>query len=243
MQNLHSEDSVQQDMIVGGGQYQDASNPSALNYVFSTVDLHSRQHSLISMDFLPHGIALNPKQTEQLLVCEKIGPGAALIDIKSSRVLETVTTDPARLFYGHCAFSKDGKLIYTTETYRDSLKGTIVVRELESQTVIGEFPSYGQSPHECFLIDDGKVMVVTNGGGDLAGDKPNVSYIDIETQQLIRQEHFTNRHINAGHLMLSDADVIAACTLIVGLIFVTRVCWCLTSLSGSGVKLKSIMII
>jgi hypothetical protein len=44
-------------------------------------------------------------------------------------------------------------------------------------------------------------MVVTNGGGNSSGDKPNVSYIDIDSQQLLRQEHLTNRHTNAGHLM------------------------------------------
>jgi hypothetical protein len=196
-------------IIIGGGRYAEPAQSSKVNFAFSVLNLKTRKHNLIPLDFLPHGVSLNPKCLTQLIVCEKIGPGAAIIDLETMSLVETITTDASRHFYGHCAYSKTGDVIYTTETYLNSLKGVIVIRDAQSKQVIGEFDSYGASPHECYLIDDGNTMIVTNGGGDMSGDKPNVSYIDINSQKLLRQEHLTNRHINAGHLMLaSDGSLI-----------------------------------
>lgn len=193
-----------EDIIVGGGRYKDPSRPTTSN-VFSVLNLATKQHMLISLDFLPHGISINPTCPTQLIVCEKRGPGCAIIDLETMLLVETITTDANRHFYGHCAYSKTGDVIYTAETYLDSHKGVIVIRDSQSKQVIGEFDSYGASPHECYLIDDGKTMIVTNGGGDLvSGEKPNISFIDVNSQKLLRQEHLTNRHINAGHLMLAD---------------------------------------
>jgi hypothetical protein len=191
------------DIIIGGGRYKEPAQSAAIQFVFSVLNLKTRQHHLIPLNFLPHGVSVNPNCLTQLVVCEKIGPGSAVIDLETMSLVETIETDPGRHYYGHCAYSKSGDVFYTTETYRDSFKGVIVIRDAQSKEVIGEFPSYGDSPHECYLIDDGSTMVVTNGGGDIGGDKPNVSYIDISSQQLLRQEHLTNRHINAGHLMLA----------------------------------------
>jgi hypothetical protein len=192
------------DIIVGGGRYQKLEQSAVIHFVFSVLNLKTRQHYLIPLDFLPHGLSLNPNCPTQLVVCEKIGPGAAVIDLETMSLVETIPTDPDRYYYGHCVHSKNGDIFYATETYRRSLKGAIVIRDTRSNQVIGEFPSYGAAPHECYLIDEGKTMVVTNGGGDSSGDKPNIAYIDIDSQQLLRREHLTNRHINAGHLMHAD---------------------------------------
>jgi hypothetical protein len=192
------------DIIVGGGRYQKLEQSAVIHFVFSVLNLKTRQHYLIPLDFLPHGLSPNPNCPTQLVVCEKIGPGAAVIDLETMSLVETIPTDPDRYYYGHCVHSKNGDIFYATETYRRSLKGAIVIRDTRSNQVIGEFPSYGAAPHECYLIDEGKTMVVTNGGGDSSGDKPNIAYIDIDSQQLLRREHLTNRHINAGHLMHAD---------------------------------------
>jgi hypothetical protein len=192
------------DIIVGGGRYQKLEQSAVIHFVFSVLNLKTRQHYLIPLDFLPHGLSPNPNCPTQLVVCEKIGPRAAVIDLETMSLVETIPTDPDRYYYGHCVHSKNGDIFYATETYRRSLKGAIVIRDTRSNQVIGEFPSYGAAPHECYLIDEGKTMVVTNGGGDSSGDKPNIAYIDIDSQQLLRREHLTNRHINAGHLMHAD---------------------------------------
>jgi hypothetical protein len=117
-----------------------------------------------------------------------------------------MATSPERLFYGHCEFSKDGRYIYATETYKETQEGAIIIRDAKSLKILGEFPSFGSSPHECKIIDNGKVMIVTNGGGDATGPTPNVAYIDIESQQLLKKEELTNRALNTGHLTLGADD-------------------------------------
>jgi hypothetical protein len=193
------------DIIVGGGSFQDTISGQT-SYVLSIFNLKTRSYSLINLDFLPHGISPHPTLPHHILICEKIGPGAAIVDIENTSIITKVEADDKKLFYGHCAFSSEGDIFYTTETYKDSLKGAIVIRDSQTREILGEFPSYGSSPHECYLIDNGNTMVVTNGGEDIKGDKPNISYIDINSQRLIRQEFLTNRHINAGHLMLANND-------------------------------------
>lgn len=192
------------DIILGGGQFMDLSRSDTTQYALSVFDLSLRMHQLVPLDFLAHGIAVDPRNPERLVMCEKIGPGAAEVDLATLSLVRNIPTVEARYFYGHCAFSNDGSLLYATETYLDSKQGVIVIRDADSLEVIGEFPSFGDSPHECRIIDDGKTMVVTNGGGMLEGSAPNVAYIDIESRTLVRQESLTNRMLNAGHFMVAD---------------------------------------
>ncbi len=194
------------DILLGGGQYKRRESDSEFVFALSVVDLTARRQDLVPLDFLAHGVAVDPNDRHRIVVCEKIGPGAALIDLQSLSVTGKLQTTDDRLFYGHCAFSSDGKLIYTTETYKASHDGAIVIRDAGSLEIVGEFPSFGAAPHECLLIDDGKTMVVTNGGGDISGPAPNVAYIDIATQSLVKREHPTNRHLNTGHLAIADDD-------------------------------------
>lgn len=192
------------DIILGGGQFIDRSQSDTEQFALSVFDLMLKKHQLIPLDFLAHGIAVDPRNPERLVMCEKIGPGAAEVNLATMSLVKNIPTVEERFFYGHCAFSSDGTLLYATETYLDSKQGVIVIRDAGSLEIIGEFPSFGDSPHECQIIDDGKVMVITNGGGALDGSVPNVAYIDIETQTLIRQESLTNRLLNTGHFMIAE---------------------------------------
>lgn len=192
------------DIMVGGGQYSRPDEMDTPLFALSVVDLMAKTNQLVDLSFLAHGVALDPRNPSRIAVCEKIGPGAALIDLDSLSMIQPITTNEERLFYGHCAYSQDGLSLYATETYKDSSAGTIVIRDADSLEITGEFPSFGSNPHECQLIDEGRVMVVTNGGGDMSGDMPNVSYIDVEKQSLIKQETLTNRALNTGHLAIAD---------------------------------------
>lgn len=192
------------DIMVGGGQYRSPKDPQGDHFALSVVDLENKTHRLIELTFLAHGVALDPRRPGRIAVCEKIGPGAAMIDLERFEVVSPIGTTDDRLFYGHCAFSRDGSRLYATETYKDTSEGAIVIRDAYTLEVIGEFPSFGANPHECLLIDDGKTMVVTNGGGDQYGSTPNVAYIDVEKQTLLRQETLTNRALNTGHLAIAE---------------------------------------
>lgn len=193
-------------IILGGGQFADSEHPEQLKFALSIVNLKQAQHKLVAIDFLAHGIILDPGNSERLVMFEKIGPGACEVDLKSMRMTRDIPTSKDRYFYGHGAFSSDRRYLYSTETYLDTHRGVIAIRDANSFELMGEFPTYGSNPHECQLIDEGKVMVITNGGGTLSSDDvPSVTYVDVNSQQLLERVTLDNSRINTGHMGL-DKD-------------------------------------
>ena len=199
------------DVIIGGGQYFKDPATQEMHFVLAITKPADKSKHLIELGFLPHGIAVDPLNPSRIIVCEKIGPGAALVDLQALSVIQPITSPNNRWFYGHCAFSADGKTIYTTETYQKDKRGAIVERDAITLEELGEFPSFGESPHECQLLDSGNTMAVTNGGGNMNGGLPNISYIDVNSRELTRQEKPTTRALNTGHFYTSsDQDLVVA---------------------------------
>ncbi|MEM7468465.1 MAG: DUF1513 domain-containing protein, partial [Pseudomonadota bacterium] len=65
-------------------------------------------------------------------------------------------------------------------------------------------------PHDCQLIDDGKVMVVTNGGLHFGHpSRGRVSFVEIATQKLVDQVIIDSEEKNAGHLFISPKGHLA----------------------------------
>jgi len=192
-----------QNLILGGGTYLDPNTLKA-KYVISVVNLKSRTRSLTDMSFMPHGIHRNPADTNRLVIFEKRGPGACEYDLNSREVVRSIPVTAGRYFYGHGAYSMDGSLIYSTETLLQTGDGVIAIRDAKTLEIVGEFPSYGKEPHECKLINNGQTMVVTNGGGNIQGDAPCVTYIDIASKQLLEKVELSNARLNTGHASVND---------------------------------------
>lgn len=190
-------------LILGGGQYL-APGSQLPQFALSILELDQQQQQVIPLPFLPHGVHSNPQRTTQIALFEKIGPGACEFDMSSREVTRTMAPLKDHLFYGHGAYSVDGNLLFATESSIGTLDGTISVRDANSLNIVGQFPSYGKSPHECKLIDQGQTMLVTNGGGIHGGEAPSVCYIDVKSQALIEQVTLRNELINAGHVALNS---------------------------------------
>ena len=139
-----------------------------------------------------------------MAVFEKKGPHAVEFDLQQRRVIRPIVTASSRHFYGHGVYSVDGSLLYCTESYLDGLRGIIAVRDAETHAYLGEFPSFGKEPHECKLIDHGRTMVVTNGGGSGLDHAPSVAYIDVASEKLIERVTMTEPRINTGHLAVGS---------------------------------------
>lgn len=199
-------------IILGGGQYR-SEGSADINYVLSILDINRGDRQLSTMSFLPHGIHRNPVNHNRLAIFEKKGPHACEFDMGNREVIRSIPTIKHRYFYGHGAYSLDGGLLYSTETELEHLTGMIGIRNSSDLAYLGEFPSYGKEPHECKLIDGGKTLVVTNGGGGLNGDAPSVAYIDVNSQQLLEKIELTNSRLNTGHLAIGpkgDLVVVSA---------------------------------
>ena len=189
-------------LFLGGGQYK-TSPQAPLQYVLSVIDLSDGHRELTPMGFLPHGIHAHPQAPERLALFEKKGPGACEYDLRERRLMRVIPGVENRYFYGHGTYTADGAVLLSTEADRDSRDGAIGMRDSRSLRYLGAFPTYGKSPHECKLIDGGKTLVVTNGGGDLRGDAPSVTYIDVASQRLLETVQLQAHHLNAGHLAVS----------------------------------------
>lgn len=195
-------------IIIGGGRYRRADSEQ-LNYVLSVVEIDQQRRQLIPMQFLAHGIHRNPQQQNRLAIFEKKGPHACEFDLVARKIVREIpiVTKPGqaqRYFYGHGSYSLDGQTLFSTETELDGLNGLIGIRNSRDLAYLGEFPTYGKEPHECKLIDGGKTLVVTNGGGASQGAPPTVTYIDINSQQLLEKIELSNAKLNTGHLAISD---------------------------------------
>lgn len=183
-------------------------------YFLSIIDLDATggpDYALhrIPLSFFGHGVVPDPSHPERAAVFQKKGKGACEVDLVAGEVLRPIETAANRRFYGHGAFSRDASLLFATETIVEGdFDGLIAVRDAQTHQDLGEFPTYGSSPHDCVLIDDGQVLAITNGGGPRGGVAPSVTYVDVENQKLLEKLEFSTPDINAGHLAISaDGDL------------------------------------
>lgn len=199
-------------LVVGPGRRASADGTSQ-TYHLSIVDLDADEPTMreIPLDFFGHGVTPDPTQPARACIFEKRGTGAAEVDLSSGEVLAPIVSPKGREFYGHGAFSPDGALLYSTETLVDEdYRGLVVVRDGRSLKELGEFPTFGESPHDCVLRDEGKTLVITNGGGqDRGGSGGSVSYVDVATEKLIEKVEIESPALNAGHLAISAAGDLA----------------------------------
>jgi len=190
-------------MILGAGRFL-TTDTGKMTYVLCVFDLDGNRSRAIDMDFFGHGLAFHPHERQRAVVFEKKGAGCCEMDLRAGRVTRAIRTPPHRAFYGHGAFSRDGQVLFATENHLETRNGLIVIRDAKTFQELGEFPTYGQSPHDCHLIDEGKTLVITNGGGPLESEAlPSVTFVEAASTKLLEKLTFETPRINAGHLAIS----------------------------------------
>lgn len=204
---------VKEGLIIGPGKY---ISQGQTKYVLSIIDLDAKlpRPRVTPLEFFAHGVSPHPLEPEKAALFQKHGPGACLVDLVKGQVIQPIITEPGLEFYGHGAYSRDAKWLYATETdVKDNYRGLIHVRDGKTLTTIGEFPSFGLAPHDCQLVDDGKTLVITNGGGEYETDEfGSVTYVDVASEKLIEKIPLPKDR-NAGHLSLTpqgDLAVVSA---------------------------------
>ena len=85
------------------------------------------------------------------------------------------------------------------------------MRDAATLKELGRFPTYGKSPHDCGLIDGGRTLAITNGGGTMDEDAaPSVTFVDVQSEKAQERLFFPTPRINAGHLALTRGrDLVA----------------------------------
>jgi len=164
-----------------------------------------------------HDIAIDRASRRAVVFARRPGFFAVAFDLDGKGTPAVFAPPPNRHFYGHGAFSRDGRLIYASEHDIDTGDGVIGIYDATGGwRRVGEFPSYGVGPHETILLADGATLAVANGGFgsdpstgretvDLAGMEPNMAFVDVATGAL-KAAHGLPAEIN----MLSVRHLAAA---------------------------------
>ena len=173
-----------------------------------------------------HDITVSPVDHTCVVFARRPGNFAIAFTADSRRAPIAFTTPADRHFYGHGVFSRDGRLLYTTENDFDGGHGVIGVYDATAGfRRVGEFASGGIGPHDLALIGDGSVLVIANGGllehPDFGGGRrilnpdaieTTLAYVDVRTGDLLERHELG---IGEG-LSLRHLDVARDGTIIIG---------------------------
>jgi hypothetical protein len=157
--------------------------------VISTVDLPERGHD----------ITFSPVTGQGVVFARQPGTFAVIFDPQGNSAPRTLASMEGRHFFGHGAFSPDGKLLYATENDFDNARGVIGIYDVAGgYRRIGEFDTHGTGPHEMLLMPGGETLVVANGGIETHPDygrtelnldtmDPSIAFLDCRSGRLIGQ--------------------------------------------------------
>jgi hypothetical protein len=138
-----------------------------------------------------HGAAFRPGSPQCVVFARRPGGFAVVIDVDQGVALCRFDAADGRHFYGHGAFSPDGRHLFTSENDFASGRGVVGIRDaLDGYRQIGEFASHGVGPHEMMLMPDGATLVAANGGIRTHPDneraklnvdtmRPSLAYLDL----------------------------------------------------------------
>lgn len=168
-----------------------------------------------------HGMAVNPAYPHRVVYIAR-RPGLVLqqVDLANARRLSKVSAGAGRHFVGHAYFSADGRYLFTPENNYLKGKGVISVRDGQSLQVLDEMPSYGIGPHELHLLNDGKTLVVANGGILTHPSQPrkklnldsmasSLSYIDVQSGKLLSNYRLPDQQQSIRHLDVAEDNTVA----------------------------------
>jgi hypothetical protein len=179
----------------------------------------------IHVEFAPHTIT---RVSEDIIVCcEKYGPNAIVVDMKKGKIIasHTYTDEDQQEYMGHCLYDPAKNVIYTTEQnkfvefHNDRHKGTVKIREPFTLKVLGQFDSYGCSPHDLLFTHDGKIAICNTAGAELSfsqarsfwyTENRNVAIVNSDTYELIQRIEMPNNFFCPGHIKRNGTNLIVS---------------------------------
>ena len=169
-----------------------------------------------------HAAAAHPFRAEAVGFARRPGRFAIVLDCRTGERLATLNAPAGRHFYGHGAFSADGKILLTTENDYEAGEGRISLWDAANgYTRLGSFPSGGVGPHDMRLMPNGETLVIANGGIETHPEsgrtklnipvmQPNLTYLDLQGRVLEVVELDRALHKNSiRHLAVRKDGLVA----------------------------------
>ena len=169
-----------------------------------------------------HDIAIHRLSGRVAVFARRPGTFAVAFDLRSATPPHIFTASEGRHYYGHGAFSGDGRLLYASENDIEGERGVIGIYDVaRNYKKIGEHSSYGVGPHEILLLADGKTLAVGNGGLDTVPDagrvnlnldsmEPSLALVDAASGKLIAKHAMTGdlKSLSIRHVTEDAAGLI-----------------------------------
>ena len=166
-----------------------------------------------------HGMAFSKATGKTVAFARRPGTYAMIFDPWNKGEPIVTTSIEGRHFYGHGSFSPDGRILYASENDFDGNRGMIGLYDATNRFArIGEYETFGVGPHDMTVSDDGRMLIVANGGIETHPDfgrtklnldamQPSLALIDAATGALIEKRTLPPQwaQVSTRHVDL-DAD-------------------------------------
>ena len=173
-----------------------------------------------------HATTVRPGTTQCITFARRPGNFAIAFDASGGRQFTLLSTPENRHFFGHGTYSRDGRLLYSTENDFENVRGIISVRDVaQNYRRIGEFSTGGIGPHDVAILPDKKTFVVANGGVETHPDypgqllniatmSPSLTYLDSDNGDILESVTLEKKYnqLSIRHLdVAKDGTVVFGC--------------------------------
>ncbi|MBX5184546.1 DUF1513 domain-containing protein [Rhizobium sp. NZLR5] len=185
------------------------------SFAVATVTERGEVIDQVKLPARAHGMAFSAATGRTVAFARRPGTYAMIFDPRNKAEPIVISSREDRHFCGHGAFSADGRLLYASENDFDGNRGMIGLYDATDRfTRIGEFETYGIGPHDMTVSDDGRLLIVANGGIETHPDfgrtklnlgemQPSLVLIDAATGALVEKHvlpaewaELSTRHID-----------------------------------------------
>jgi hypothetical protein len=134
-------------------------------YAAALLDEAGNPIATVALPDRGHDITFSPVARKAVAFARQPGTFAVVVDAGNSAPPLTIPSIEGRHFFGHGAFSPDGRLLYATENDFEGSRSVLGVYDVAAGfTRIGELDTHGIGAHEVLLSPDSEVLVIANGG-------------------------------------------------------------------------------
>ncbi|MBX5092047.1 DUF1513 domain-containing protein [Rhizobium lentis] len=135
------------------------------SFAVATVTERGEIVDQVALPARAHGMAFSAATGKAAAFARRPGTYAMIFDPRNKGEPVVINSREGRHFYGHGAFSPDGRILYASENDFDGNRGMIGLYDATDRfTRIGEFETYGIGPHDMTVSEDGRLLIVANGG-------------------------------------------------------------------------------
>jgi len=187
-------------------------------YGIALLSADGREISRVGLPDRGHDVSFDPASSRAVAFARRPGTFALVFDTQSGAPIKLIEATEDRHFFGHGAFTADGRILYIAENDFDNYAGMIGIYETEADyRKIGEFPAHGMDTHDIQMIEGGRTLAIANGGIKQHPDsgraklnidnmKPSLVLVDLTNGQLVEKHDMPAEisQLSTRHMDIDD---------------------------------------